>query len=133
MNTKQEKYPLMTFKEFIDLNKNIDRDTRDTLLVISETHLAIKSSPLIQKLINEPMAQVSVSELRTVIKTVLQRAAQLAQVTAAATTETHNLITNEQNVLTLSLVALNVALSAKIITSLDNLLSSPNFKLRKTS
>lgn len=112
---------LYTFNEFLDISNRIDEETLQTVKVLSEAHPKIRNDATIQRILNDKNARVSVSELGTVLRAILQTSVYLAKSAPSASDSQKLLIIAEQNVLTVSASTISAAVAARLQNAIDKL------------
>ncbi len=111
----------MSFKEFLDDTSAVDEETRQTLTILSEAHPVIRNHPAVSRLLSNPNAVISLTEVGRINQQIMQRTVQLAREAAVAPEKRQILILCEQNVLTTAASVLSAAISARLQTTIDKL------------
>jgi hypothetical protein len=113
-----------SFKEFLDFSNPIDNVTRETISALSLAHPIFKNNATVQRILEDPSAAISISQLAQLNEAVLRRSYVLARKAGmAASSEQRELFLTviEQNLLNTAAITLSTAVSARFQTSIDRL------------
>lgn len=112
---------MKSFKEFIDPSSNIDEDTKELFVALSESHPVLKNNATIQRIISNRSPAVSLHEITRVNKDILARSVTLARQAASATLDKRILILCEQSLLNTIASTISAAVSAQSQQAIDRL------------
>ena len=112
---------LPSFTEFLDVNPNIDAETRNTISVLSKSHPIIRNNSDVQYILNNPNADIAVSTLVHISQEIFEHNVRLAKKVPSASGNAAFMILAEQNLLNNAASILNSAIATRYQSSFDRL------------
>jgi hypothetical protein len=108
-------------KDFLNFSHTISDETRDKLLAISDAHPIIKNHPVMQRLVNDKQAFISISAITSINETILKHSIKLARQAASGDKDACLRALMEQNVLTVASVVLHSLMTEQLENSIQRL------------